>query len=112
MREIKFRAWDTRFKIMFDVSEINFGKNSYIKGISDQFCRDFILMQYTGEKDKTGKEIYEGDICLHTSPVDGENKIFEVEFLEEFGQYAEWNKQGLFCEIIGNIYENPELLGK
>lgn len=69
------------------------------------------VMQCTGLKDKKGKEIYEGDICRHAS---GRPEVNSVEYY-----YGEWHLEphGLHLsdeyeqvEVIGNIYENPELL--
>ena len=73
----------------------------------------FILMQYTGLKDKNGKEIYEGDVG-----VDGENDAYyevvfdEGAFVSHYdGNITEYlSETASQMEIIGNIFENPELL--
>ena len=68
MREIKFRAWDG--SRMWDKTEIAVGNNDLFEILNDHnavelFSEAFELMQYTGLKDKNGKEIYEGDIVRH-----------------------------------------------
>lgn len=83
------------------------------------------LMQYTGLKDKNGVEIFEGDIIKlsYLSPLDNKEKVslYRVEEMQN-GYYAikevtdkQRGDSGLFlhfqrCEVVGNIYENPELL--
>ena len=130
MREIKFRAWSMTKKIMLysiDNLHITFNEgywhleNCYdyegydIGSKHDGDNTDCVLLQFTGLKDKNGKEIYEGDV------IKGEKKInCFVEYSEERGMfilnycnlgYVNFNdKLGMECEIIGNIYENPELL--
>jgi uncharacterized phage protein (TIGR01671 family) len=125
MREIKFRAWDSDFKIMtYDVQKpINVGIDSLYFHHFLQECFD--LMQYTGLKDKNGKEIYEGDIVNH-----GHNYPLVVIWDDDyywldgpgFCLKETGNKNGIRyhglpgytspIEVLGNIYENPELLDK
>ena len=125
MREIKFRSWDTYNKEMLEVQELNYA-DSYngqpmirTTMYNDYFdTKDMILMQYTGLKDKNGVEIYEGDIvrilggeyeqgfyewdekvCIKDFIYDGFNLMMTV---NQIGNEA--------LEVIGNIYDNPELL--
>ena len=110
MREIKFRAWDkeqAKMKKDFRFDEFN--------DVNDYFAdNDFVFMQFTGLKDKNGKEIYEGDILLLPDKELG--KVFwgrrYVGFWVDLGgDFAETLEAGLAkdSEIIGNIYENKEL---
>lgn len=121
-REIKFRAWDNERKIMlwtgvFDLNWYQTEKNDEAGCHTDvaktQKDRKVLeLMQYTGLKDKNGKEIYEGDIC--SSHDDGNGKIVWQEF-EWVYEFSDGNVVGMWevkngIEIIGNIYEKPNLL--
>lgn len=81
---------------------------------TDEKLNDIVLMQCTGLKDKNGKLIYEGDICITD---DGETAIIEWNnynaifgVIIEGGLYTFDNFFESDLEIIGNIYENPELL--
>lgn len=104
MREIKFRAWDYRKKQMLD-----FDLDDAHKVIP---YTDSPIMQYTGLKDKNGKEIYEGDILHLEFYLDWIVKWHEAGFHihilnnpETYYSLVPSNR-----EVIGNIYENPELL--
>ncbi len=119
-REIKFRAWvkDKRFgQEMFNIVMISWMQNGEVilsgRGGSVHL-KDCEIMQYTNLKDKNGKEIYEGDI-FHI----GDEKIkYIVEWHDSGLKGRQYNNKSyvgidhwhLDLEIIGNIYENPELL--
>ena len=129
-REIKFRAWHPLLCDMFENVVIADGKalrrGYFATDLNTDFSDKLIVMQYTGFKDKNGKEIYEGDIAKlwfdegeevfwHSFLVKFFEGCFICEFLqgdtEEYPIYEYWNdSQDL--EVIGNIYENPELLTK
>ena len=118
MREIKFRAWDKLNKEMFNVESINFQERRVYKDVvSYRNFNDIELMQYTGLKDKNNKEIYEGDIVIYHSKM---HKIIfnaeEARFVlrdDEFElEISFTNNNNKRMEIVGNIYENPELLGE
>jgi len=117
MREIKFRAWDISNKVMLDNHEIN---GDWL--ISGKY-NFFTPMQYTGLKDKNGKEIYEGDIVDAIAELDFKDQSIISDVI--FGKDHQWQirscidaEHGLpICwggweslEIIGNIYEHPQLL--
>lgn len=113
MREIKFRLWtydeDEKRNVMMEVS---FG--SYVP---DEIMASSQVMQYTGLKDKNGKEIYEGDILLNLGAVEfGDYFVFSGEYGDRNEYHFGWHTIGgplvdtNELEVIGNIYENPELL--
>lgn len=116
MREIKFRAWDKINKDMFNVESINFQERKVYRDIvSYREFNDIELMQYTGLKDEYGDEIYEGDIVtLHNSKykVIFNSKearfVLKDPFFEMDIPFTNNNNKRM--EIVGNIYENPELL--
>lgn len=122
MREIKFRAWDIKTKTMYqDIPLITLSshvkeKNEKLNKCLESFQSDsvkFRLMQYTGLKDKNGKEIYEGDIVKYGFK--SENGIDEFVSKVFFDEYM-WvtNEHSLNrisnVEVIGDIYQNPELI--
>lgn len=134
MREIKFRAWNNNGKCMvtspvgvatiisrfirdFRPTSTGFGSRQ-----SEVTPEDYIPMQFTGLKDKHGKEIYEGDILNYPR----EEQVISVRWSSD-GYWAFYEHRGfddgvgrgdwrlttgisLNSEVIGNIYENPELL--
>lgn len=118
MREIKFRAW-YKNKIWYMPDTMKDGKHSPISQFWEWVCckkpksnEDVFIMQFTDLLDKNGKEIYENDICKVKGGWSG-NVITEMYYLynHHFWVEVEDNiEQGATYEIIGNIYENPELL--
>ena len=102
MKEIKFRAWDKDNNKWYFKSKDIFNMEDLI-GTMVIGWDSYELMQYTGLKDKRGTEIYEGDVLEYAG-----DTIVEVRWWGE-GFYP---KHSLYPEsvVIGNIYENPELL--
>ncbi len=129
MRTIKFRAWEisgSGFIAGFNM--VNY-HGYYNKGLKPSIYRynttweedEYILEQFTGLKDKNGKEIYEGDIVSgcngSINGMDWGVAPFEIIYSAEKAKYnvplwgTEKNQDSThWIEIIGNIHENPELL--
>ena len=117
MREIKFRAWESEFHKTHPNPTPNMIEWKYLRTWSPMSWGNIPLMQYTGLKDKNGVEIYEGDIVEEYFGAYGnvcfENGCFVLEILEDTNRplahyiMADFGNK---CEVIGNIYENKELL--
>ena len=122
-RLFRFRAWGTKIKWMskpFSFGQVLNFHDQIIKSLTT----DEIVMQFTGLKDKNEVEIYEGDIVTYKRSVGNwtgqfmttTHKIIFTEevnaFVMEYGSsYIKLRKHwGYEYEIIGNIFENPELL--
>lgn len=125
MREINFRAWLKDDKRMVEVEEIHFRHQliEYYDGNYDDCWleKDFDkieLMQYTGLKDKNGKEIYEGDILLVANGSINGDIMFSKRVVKWFEEKRGYNihnfdnvyKPTHYYEVIGNVWENRELL--
>jgi len=138
-REIKFRAWHKNYHKMIQVDAIDFSGGTIRKGdpciVEDKqnggcfILKNLTLMQYTGLKDKNGKEIYEGDIVSFEHDeqeaiesgqpcyfcriifVDG---AFCIQFHDARGKPCEYEyfEDSPDCKVIGNIHQNLELLEK
>lgn len=139
-REIKFRAWDGEEMVMLTNSGLQyydfegsyslgftvdgydgFWAHEQCKGATERASK-FHIMQYTGLHDKNGKEIYEGDVCAFYNKynkTDYKRVVRYCPMLACFGLYPDmtevWNYESdwikiINIEVIGNIYESPELL--
>lgn len=129
MRVPKFRAWDKLRKIMLPVGDLDTSyKLVYLEEDNGYRCEmdfdEIELMQFTELKDKNGMEIYEGDIVKYKSSY----KTFteEVAYNNNLGGFGVMDVDAdiIFTfgelpkdiylsslEVVGNVYENPELLG-
>ena len=125
---------EQKYSGMYDVIAIDFGSRVIQVARASVFCRqifsfdDVELLEWTGRKDKNGAEIFEGDLVAHPLCVKEphnerepcETFIGRIQYEEDKGQYFAVNtkrngyvivlSEAYKFEVIGNIYENPELL--
>ena len=116
-REIKFRAWDKKSRRMLQHAVP--GTLTYFDDNGNAEAVDCDVMQYTGLKDKAGVEIFEGDMVsghLLGQTWDTRSLVeFRDGYFYPFAQgagQAKYVMSAEYCHILGNIYENPELLTK
>ncbi len=117
-REIKFRAWDRDNNCMIEdwyiITEEKFTKDRFLGRQAQTLATE--IMQFTGLKDKNGKEIFEGDVVIDDVgdklKVIFEHGSFWFSYNDIDMWTYEWNNRNneLTIEVIGNIYENSELL--
>jgi uncharacterized phage protein (TIGR01671 family) len=123
----KFRAWDLLNHRMWPVVSPDFILKRCIIGVSPEWqenaiyemrLEDLIIQQFTGLEDKYGNEIYEGDIVMWRGYEVENGKQIRPERILTISDYIK-NTYNLMCitegtgevvEVIGNIYENPELM--
>jgi hypothetical protein len=129
VREFKFRAWEKNLGEIIPIHSINFETKMVNIESAWRLFDEVELMQYTGLRDMNGKDVYEGDIVKASSQ--GSWGTFEVKWRQEASPqwilYPAWQSEKFWSlhgtklpngdyvdmiEIIGNIYENPELIKK
>ncbi len=128
-REIKFRAWHKTYDLLCDVVEIVFGDDdNYVAVENGEYIErwrfdDIELMQYTGLKDVHGVDIYEGNIVKWGDQPNGHESPIRIGVIElnpdiqfitnvgifEYGRFA-YKETNKYLTVIGNKFENPELL--
>ena len=120
MREIKFRVWCNERKEMLQIQRHSFKTNKSMPyGWNLEYVFDDI-MQYTGILDFNGVEVYEGDIIkliedrnrddIFEPFIAGQVKFRNGSFYITDGAISRFRWEDYVVEVVGNIYENPELL--
>ena len=123
-RDIRFRAWDREEKKMYIAEDwlmISGDGDCYVWNMGKRLReKDFILMQFTGLKDKDGKgkDVYQADLIRSCPKGYEPREIYEVVWDEERLEWGVKSKIGMITslwtfdkdfEVIGNVMENPEL---
>lgn len=119
-REIKFRGWNVVGKKMVDLKAITaFALDATLSqdDLFLPFSEDIVLMQFTGLKDKNGIEVFEGDIIQPYVSSNHKVEICQIRYLDRAFCMAFPEDESKMdtvwyydFEVIGNIYQNPELL--
>ena len=118
MREVRFRAWYEKGGYMMPVEEIDFKQMLINKSGIWRWFGEVELMQYTGLKDKNGVYIYEGDIIefvpfetsINNRIVKFERGVFKAELIRNGYSVTLSELQESEIEVIGNIYQNKDLI--
>ena len=108
MRQFKFRAWNKKYKKWVNPI-IDYANPPNLNDSIYMLQNENILMQYTGLKDKNGVEIYEGDVVQTNSGIGTINWYYGAASFSIYTSIAPVPMPIDDIEIIGNIYENPEL---
>ena len=115
-------TWETEYAVLKNGNIIEIYDNGFGEGYSISDLENIEVLQFTGLQDRNGKEIYEGDILKYNFPYDGRLKhVSPVKFLEteaSFGIKDRYENEiplyritaNNYFEVVGNIYENEELL--
>lgn len=125
-REIKFRAWDTTYSTMIDWDCLTRKEAGWGNFLDEIFRKEFngrlLLMQFTGLHDKDGVEIFEGDIVEVLHRTEHQEDWYRTKGVVEYSPaefYIRGDGHSITChfhyndsdrEVLGNIYENPELI--
>lgn len=126
MREIKFRFWDKNNLFWLDYIKLSAAGKMMTAGnyrmIPIKHPEEIEIMQYTGIKDRNGKEIFEGDILKRKILNEEIGDLMEVFWCDEYASFRvrriggkneridihiDGKNGGYWFEVIGNIYENP-----
>jgi uncharacterized phage protein (TIGR01671 family) len=112
-RPIKFRAWDVSHR-RWNCASIGLtsdGELVEIVSMGDNTGTELLLMQYTGFEDKNGVEIYEGDVVTYRYIDEGRSVVECSQYSPSFRPWSQLRESVWpTIEVIGNIYENPELV--